>query len=300
MTHELNGYPKQATLPPYRSSLHGQLKADLSEPFGSGAKNVPVPLTQFPNEIRGEVTEFTFYQGVATLESLVSDAGRSADARIMSPFPVEIFARMEIWQGYQTMSMWVEGSHCLCHRCARPSAYPGALTFTLEIEAGSPNAGKALTGDQPPVPIARADQIFNTTIYEFIDSVYTLGFGSPPRPGRSRWLGSGAPDDQPRKDHASAGHNSALAKSRPYLDQAPGTRLTHPCTGPRWRVRVVVQKASLSHRYHGVYQARRAHAAVHRYQSAGTANERPSAQHAEPPNANSDPLCRQCRSVHTA
>ena len=33
------------------------------------------------------------------------DESARIDTRIMSPFPVHLSARMEIWQGYQTMSM---------------------------------------------------------------------------------------------------------------------------------------------------------------------------------------------------
>jgi hypothetical protein len=40
-----------------------------------------------------------------------------------------------------------------------------ALEFTLEIEVENPEAGEATPGGAPPVPLARADIIFNTTIY---------------------------------------------------------------------------------------------------------------------------------------
>ena len=48
VAHELGGYPKDATLPPYRASLRGEIKAHLSGPFGSVGKNVPVPLSPDP------------------------------------------------------------------------------------------------------------------------------------------------------------------------------------------------------------------------------------------------------------
>ena len=81
VSHELNGYPDDATLPGYRGSLHGEIKADLAGAFGRGAKNVSVPLTNFPAEVRDRATQFKFYQGVAVLESLVADARRNGDPR---------------------------------------------------------------------------------------------------------------------------------------------------------------------------------------------------------------------------
>lgn len=78
--HELNGYPDEAALPIYRGSLRGEVKAHLVGAFGRSAKNVSVPLTSFPEQIRDRVTEFKFFQGVAMLESLIADARRTGDA----------------------------------------------------------------------------------------------------------------------------------------------------------------------------------------------------------------------------
>jgi hypothetical protein len=85
VAHELNGYPDEATLPTYRGPLRGHIKADLAGSFGSGAKNVHVPLSNIPEEVRDKATSFNFYQGVAMLEALVADAKRTGDTRVMSP-----------------------------------------------------------------------------------------------------------------------------------------------------------------------------------------------------------------------
>lgn len=161
--YELNGYPNEVTPPPYRMSLHGHLKADLSGPFGSSGKNVPVPLSLFPEAVRAEVDRFDFYQAVATLESLIDGAMRGGETRVMTMFPVEIYARMTIWQGYQTMTMWCEVPIASVVGVL-DQVRSRALEFVLEIEAANPLAGAAPT-TEPPVPLARADAIFNTVIY---------------------------------------------------------------------------------------------------------------------------------------
>jgi hypothetical protein len=168
VTHELNGYPNEAELPPYRSSMRGELKANLVGPFGSSATNMQVPLSLIPEEVREQATRFDFYQGVAMLESLASQAETGEGSMVQSPFPVDLAARLEILQGYQTMQMWLE---------VPVSAVVGildqirtrALTFALEIEAENPAAGQQMVDvaarSDPPIPLARTDAIFQTVIF---------------------------------------------------------------------------------------------------------------------------------------
>lgn len=164
---ELNGYTKEDDLPPYRASMRGEIKAHLSGPYGRSGSNVSVPISLFPKDVRDQVTRFDFYQGVAILESMVAQAKEIGQPSIHSPFPVEIYARLEIWQDYQTMKMWLE---------VPISSVAGvldqvrsrALTFALEIEEENPAAGEpkgAQGHGEPPVPLARTDAIFNTVIF---------------------------------------------------------------------------------------------------------------------------------------
>ena len=164
VSHELNGYPDDASLPNYRGSLRGEVKAELVGAFGRAARNVSVPLTHFPEEFRDQATEFNFYQGVAMLEGLIADARRTGDTRIISPFPAELAALTPVWQGYQTIAMWLEVPVASVLGIL-DQVRSRALTFTLEIEAENPDAGATAT-KEPPVPLARADAIFQTVIYD--------------------------------------------------------------------------------------------------------------------------------------
>jgi AbiTii-like protein len=163
VAHELNGYPDEASLPVYRASLRGHIKADIAGGYGRSATNVAVPLSNIPPEVRDEVTQFKFYQGVATLESLVADGKRTNDTRVMSPFDPELAAVTPVWQGYQTISMWLEVPLASVQGIL-DQVRTRALAFTLEIEAANPNAGAVVSDGEPPVPLAQTSYIFNTTI----------------------------------------------------------------------------------------------------------------------------------------
>lgn len=89
VNHELNGYADKASLPPYRSSRVGIVKADLAGPFRSGAKNEPVPHSLIPDRFRHDIDGFDFFHGVAAVESLIESATASGDTRIMSTRTVE-------------------------------------------------------------------------------------------------------------------------------------------------------------------------------------------------------------------
>ncbi len=159
--NELNGYPPDAPLPSYRGGLSGQVRATLAGPFGSGYKNLPVPLSSFPANVRDVLTAFQFGEGVGRLESLEADA-RSSGSMLLRMIPPELFANVGIIAGYSTIAMSSE---------LPVSALTGildqirtrALKFALEIEAVNPEAGEARIGSEP-VPSERVTQIFNTVI----------------------------------------------------------------------------------------------------------------------------------------
>lgn len=164
VNHELAGYPNDESLPDYRGAIVGEVKADLAGFMGASAKNVGVPLTNLPEDYRERMAQFKFFQGVAMLEGIVADARRTGETRVISPFSSELAALTPVWQNYQTISMWVEVPVASVTGIL-DAVRTRALAFTLEIEAENPDAGEATPGGAPPVPLARADIIFNTTIY---------------------------------------------------------------------------------------------------------------------------------------
>lgn len=132
--------------------------------FGGGYNNIGVPTTNIPEDVREKALTMNFYQGVGVLESLIADAQRSGETRVVTPFTPELAAMTPVLQGYQTMAMGLEVPVASVSGIL-DAVRNRALEFALEIEAENPQAGEATPGDDPPVPIARTDIIFNTTIY---------------------------------------------------------------------------------------------------------------------------------------
>jgi AbiTii len=162
VSHELGGYPDDERLPDYRGAIVGEIMADLLG-FGGAASSIGVPLTNIPEEIRERAVQFKFFQGVAMLEGIVADAARTGETRIRSPFSTELAALTPVWKGYQTIAMWLEVPVASIVGIL-DAVRTRALAFTLEIEAENPEAGTTTT-TEPPVPLVRIDNIFNTAIY---------------------------------------------------------------------------------------------------------------------------------------
>ena len=163
VTAELNGYADDAELPPYRKNLTGQVRAQLVGPFGREANNVPVPLTFLPRDVAEKTQSFNFYQGVGMLEALVAGAKGIGHSVVTNPFPPELFAPLQIMDGYAIVGMWKELpitaiSNILDQVKSR------ALAFTLDVEAEDSKAGE-VPGTSLPIAAARVDAIFNTTIH---------------------------------------------------------------------------------------------------------------------------------------
>jgi AbiTii-like protein len=175
VAHELNGYPDAGVLPEYRRGVGGRLMAQVSGPFGSGANNVAVPLSQIPEEFRRRFTVFDFVHGAAELESMVSRARDVDKGRLRFSVPPELFALVEIYEGYSTVSMWSEVSiHSVV--AILDQVRTRALMFALEIEAENPDAGELATSAPGQVSQDRVAQIFNTVI---LGGMVNLAAGSP-------------------------------------------------------------------------------------------------------------------------
>ena len=164
VSHELNGYPDEATLPAYRGPFQGDIKADTHGAFGSEVRNVQVPDYSIPAEVRDVAKEMSFYQGVGVLTSIVEDAQRTGQTVIATQFPVGVAVLTRVVVDQQTVRMWKELPVAVVAGIL-DAVRSKALEFTLEIEVENPEAGEATPGGAPPVPLARADNIFNTTIY---------------------------------------------------------------------------------------------------------------------------------------
>lgn len=74
--HELVGYPDGAPLPEYRGPFPAQVIGHFSGPFNSEVRNLPIPATGFPSDMRDSpLFEIEFRQPVAQLQELSRSEG---------------------------------------------------------------------------------------------------------------------------------------------------------------------------------------------------------------------------------
>lgn len=163
VSHELNGYPDEATLPAYRGPFAGDIKADTHGAYGAEVRNVGVPDWSIPAEVRDAAREMSFYPGVGTLQSLIDDAKRTGQLVVATQFSVDLAVLTQVVQNQQTTRMWKELPVAMVAGIL-DAVRSKALEFTLEIESANPDAGEAPPGGAPPVPVAQTDVIFNTVI----------------------------------------------------------------------------------------------------------------------------------------
>jgi hypothetical protein len=158
--HELNGYPPEIDLPSYRRELPGLILAQLSSPFGRTATSVSVPTSLLPDWHKWD--RFDFRQGVAELAALVT-GGKEAGSRVIRhPLPPEVFAGIEVWVGYSTVSMHADLGLALLEGIL-DQVRTRSLTFVLEIEAEQPAAADP-GPEAPRIEESRLSDIYITAI----------------------------------------------------------------------------------------------------------------------------------------
>jgi hypothetical protein len=165
VSHELNGYPEVADLPPYRALRPVPVLGIFAGPFGRQVNNMPIPPLAVDKDYRdGPLFNFAFTEPVAAYEELLQTPyDEKWDLR--SPWPADalIVVRPRVLQAHECMSAWralprgeivglVEGVR------------NRLLEFVLELEREAPDAGEAPMSELP-LSEDRITQIFGTTIY---------------------------------------------------------------------------------------------------------------------------------------
>ncbi len=159
---ELDGYPSEVPLPPYRQRFQTQVIAHLSGGFGAQMSNVGLSPAGVPDE---EMRELLFSaetrQGVAALEQLLA----TGDGLFQRPWPMDVVGALQnnFWEGYSVVE---------AHRVIPATQIAASLSgirdrvveFALDIEALDADAGEAEPGEAP-IPRDQITQVFNNTIY---------------------------------------------------------------------------------------------------------------------------------------
>jgi len=102
--NELNGYQGDVSnIPTYRRSEAANL-GDFVSPIGGGYQNLPIPMSNIPEEAKEFASELLLTQGVRALESMIENEPCS----LRIPWPAEACAMLygKVFEGYSCFSAW--------------------------------------------------------------------------------------------------------------------------------------------------------------------------------------------------
>ena len=177
--HESEGYPPDASLPPYRF-IEISYKATFSGPFGSGIRNAPIP-TQLIRKFAGERwVKYELRQSIAGIDDLVaSDPGG-----ILTVDASDLILRLQgkVYQDYAcndvqatvSRAALVEIQHAVRSRI---------LDFTLQLQKSVPEAAAIDLGTAQTLSTSASDsqkvsQIHQQIVYGNVTSISSSGPGS--------------------------------------------------------------------------------------------------------------------------
>jgi len=168
---ELNGYPDRALLPEYRIADVRAL-GTFAGPFGSGARNAPIPASCIPEGYRDWAQKAYLVLPISGYEELLKkkDAGS-----FQAPWPPDLIAHVagDIYQNMNLVTAYAE-----VPRAAVVTVVDGVrnrlLNYALELEKIAPDAGE---GDAQASPVSKEQmsQVFHNHIY---GSVGTFAAGT--------------------------------------------------------------------------------------------------------------------------
>ena len=161
-THELNGYPDEAALPPYRARRPVPVLGNFAGPFGSRVENMPIPQLSVDERLRdGWLFNFAFTEPVAAYE----EALRTDQADLKAPWPAEglVVARPRVLEAMECMTAWRVVPRGLVVGVVE-GVRNRLLEFVLELKREAPEAGD-VPASELPLSKDRVTQIVNMTIY---------------------------------------------------------------------------------------------------------------------------------------
>lgn len=171
---ELNGYATVGELPKYRILTVRSL-GHFAGPFGSGLQNAPIPRFTIPKEYRDWVDVSNLMEPIGAYEDLLRS---DKSASFQRPWLADLVALVgqQIHEGMNCVGAWQElprGAIVALLDTVRNKV----LSFALDIERLSPDAGEAMPGS-PALAPDRVQQVFQTNIYGNVGNVATGGTGA--------------------------------------------------------------------------------------------------------------------------
>lgn len=156
---ELEGYPKEAELPPYRAYRSCRVVGDFNGVGGSRMTNQPLPSSVVDEGHRRGLFGFELRGGVSQYEAL-ADTGDD----LAFPWAMDVVAHYQM----QFIEGWglADARRVVSAGEIRElidAVRTRLLNFTLEIEAANPDAGEATGGGQP-IPLQEVRSAFQVHV----------------------------------------------------------------------------------------------------------------------------------------
>jgi hypothetical protein len=179
VTHELGGYPDDATLPPYRGPFVTEVIGHFSGPFGSEAK-VQIPSMSVPAQLRdGLAFHVAFRQPIMELEDLSKS---SSNFQLQSPWPANIVGWLNRQMRDGEVTLMPMHGLVAAHRVVTSAQIRGVvdnvktrvLNLALDLERIAPDAGE--TNSPTPDPVA-VTTIVQNNIYGGTTNLAVGGIG---------------------------------------------------------------------------------------------------------------------------
>jgi len=167
--NELNGYKNKKDLPDYRIT-DVQSYGDFAGPFGSGIKNISIPPSCLPKDLREIATKLYMQEPISYYMNLIQSR---KDKLLHCNWPADLIRLVagKIYKNMNLLGAWRSVSQGTLVSFI-DNVRNRILNFVLEIEKENPEAGEALQNEHP-IDTNRSNKIFQTYIMGDVKSLVT-------------------------------------------------------------------------------------------------------------------------------
>jgi hypothetical protein len=162
---ELNGYAKDASLPPYRAPRPVPVCGDFTGPYGQ-ARNVPISVLQLKAEYRKDAWKGLFHASFPRPIATYEDQLRHDAVEFRQPweYDVVVLVQPTVYEEMQCIAAWRVLSRAMFVDII-DGVRNRLLDLVLELERQVPEAGEVPSSSLPASKEQLINQIIQTTIY---------------------------------------------------------------------------------------------------------------------------------------
>lgn len=158
---ESNGYPNNIGVPVYRI-WQLKIKGHFSGSFGSGMRNVEIPIALLPQEIRERYYRYECRQSIGGMEQLLK--GAETNILTVSTGDLALALSTNVFENQTCIQAWAEFGKAHIYELFN-SVRNRILDFSIAIWNENPTAGDTTKSPGISIEPSLVTQIFNTTVY---------------------------------------------------------------------------------------------------------------------------------------